>query len=491
MNRKILSIIMILLFSFALISCDKTPKPRNGNEDEETYDLGGIDFNIRANVAERINPRSPEFERMYRNEKLANIEKVEKKYNIKVNYINYPANASWGVERDNWIIQQAQTGQTDSHVFEVTSNSVANLAVQGAILPLDDLIEKYGNKGLWEKKRSFGTVLGKSYVYDDTFSQAEEGIYYNSELLAAVLGEERKLEPTKLWEQGLWTWQAFADLAHEINEALDHERSDADGGAQYVMGGRTYDWLYPMVGTNGGRLVDSNFQSHVNSEEVIDTVNFLHSLYEVPGMWIDDAVMSNPVQQEFRNGNVAFHAGENWYLIVQNWWGGLEFDLDFVPYPVGPNAEEDMNRYIQTKVKTEASFVISSAFSKDRIPEGYEDMMLHDELIFKIWNDLLYFPDVDPDTGEADLEDIKANFYSTRLLPFYAHENSRMAHLDIYHLAEIDHFYSVYEGETSYRVRIEEAIRNGDARNKMESLHSELQNVLNDRILNVEKNKGG
>ena len=51
-------------------------------------------------------------------------------------------------------------------------------------------------------------------------------------------------------------------------------------------------------------------------------------------------------------------------------------------------------------------------------------MMLHDELIFKIWNDLLYFPDVDPDTGEADLEDIKANFYSTRLLPFYAHEDS-------------------------------------------------------------------
>jgi len=495
MGKKILSILIALLLCFALIACDKTNNNSNGNgngngngnnnneEVEKTYDLGGIDFNIRCNVAERIDPRNSEFERMYRNEKMRNIEKVEKKYNIKVNYLNYPSNASWGVERDNWIIQQAQQGLTDSHVFEVTSNSVANLAVQGAILPLDDLIEKYGNKGLWAKKRSFGTILGQSYVYDDVYSQAEEGIYYNSELLATILGEDRKLEPTKLWAEGKWTWEAFANLAHEINRSLDHERSEAEGGPQYVMGGRTYDWLYPMVGTNGGRLVDSNFNSHVNSEEVIDTINYLNSLYQVPGMWIDDAVMSNPVQPEFRNGNVVFHAGESWYLIVSNWWGGLEFDLDFVPYPVGPNAQEDRSKYIQTKVKTEASFVISSAFSKDKIPVGYENMELHDELIFQIWNDLLYFPEIDETTGEADLEDIKMNFYATRLMPFYAHEESRLAHLDIYTLAEIDHLYSVYEGEASYRVKFEEAIRHGDARNKMESLHSELQNVLNDKIL--------
>ncbi len=492
---------IILLLGLTLIACDQengngnNNDNNNGNENntppvEKTYDLGGIDFVIRANVADRIDPRNEEYERMYRNEKIANIARVEEKYNIKVKYVNYPPNASWGAERDNWIIQSAQQGLTDSHVFEVTSNSVANLAVQGAILPLDDLIEKYGNPGLWAKKRSFGTILGKSYVYDDTYSQAEEGIYYNSELLGLLLGEERKLEPTKLWAEGKWTWEAFSNLAHELNEHLDHKRSDADGGPQYVMGGRTYDWLYPMVGTNGGRLVDSNFVSHVNSDEVIDTINFLNGLYQVPGMWIDDAVMSCPVQPEFRNGNVVFHAGENWYLIVQNWWGDLKFDLDFVPYPVGPNAEQDMTKYIQTKVKTEASFVISSAFSKDRIPEGYEDMMLHDELIFQIWNDLLYFPEIDPETGEADLEDIKANYYATRLMPFYEHEESRLAHLDIYALAEIDHLYSVYEGETSYRVKFEDAIRHGDVRNKMESLHSELENVLEDKILS-KNNKGG
>jgi len=486
MKKRIL-LVMIIMFSLVLISCKKPDNGNgngNGNGDEEKYDLGGMDFVIRANVANRVDPRSEEYERMYRNEKLANIEMVEEKYNVKVKYLNYPSNASWGTERDNWIIEQAKLGTTDSHVFEVTSNSVANLATQNAILPLDDLIDEFGNEGLWAKKRGFGTVLGKSYVYDDVYSQAEEGIYYNSDLLAQYLGESRRIEPTKLWESGEWTWDAFEKLALELNEMLDHERGDSEGGAQYVMGGRTYDWLYPMVGTNGGQLVDNEFQSHVNSEPVMDTLNFLNGLYDVNGMWIDDAVMSNPVQQEFRNGNVAFHAGENWYLIVSNWWGDLEFNLDFVPYPVGPRVESGDAEYVQTKVKTEASFVISSAFSKDNIPAGYEDMYLHDEIIFKIWNDLCYFPEVDEATGEADLENIKDNYYSTRLLPFYASEQSREAHLDIYHLAQIDHFYSVTEGEAIYREDIEDAIRNGDVRSKMESLHSELQATLDAKILN-------
>src|SRR5690554_3231428 len=296
MKKRIL-LVMIIMFSLVLISCKKPDNGNgngNGNGDEEKYDLGGIDFVIRANVADRVDPRSEEYERMYRNEKLANIEKVEEKYNVKVKYVNYPTNASWGEQRDNWIIEQAQLGTTESHVFEVTSNSVANLAVQGAILPLDDLIDKFGNKGLWEKKRGFGTILGKSYVYDDVYSQAEEGIYYNSDLLSEYLGEDRSIEPTELWEKGEWTWEAFADLAHELNEKLNHERPTEEGGPQFVLGGRTYDWAYPMVGTNGGQLVDNEFKSHLTDDAVVETLSFLNSLYDVDGMWIDDAVQSNP-----------------------------------------------------------------------------------------------------------------------------------------------------------------------------------------------------
>ncbi|MGI6781320.1 MAG: ABC transporter substrate-binding protein [Acholeplasmataceae bacterium] len=501
MIKRIFSILIILLLGLTLIACDQengngnNNDNNNGNENntppvEKTYDLGGIDFVIRANVADRIDPRNEEYERMYRNEKIANIARVEEKYNIKVKYVNYPPNASWGAERDNWIIQSAQQGLTDSHVFEVTSNSVANLAVQGAILPLDDLIEKYGNPGLWAKKRSFGTILGKSYVYDDTYSQAEEGIYYNSELLGLLLGEERKLEPTKLWAEGKWTWEAFSNLAHELNEHLDHKRSDADGGPQYVMGGRTYDWFYPMVGTNGGTIVDSNFQSHLTDDATLETMEFLNSLRSIDGMWIDNPPRERALQPEFTAERVVFHAGADWYLTIDSHWGKLEFDVDFVPFPIGPKAEKNPELYSQSKVKSEPAFVISSAFSKERIPEGYENMLLHDELIFKIWSEIIHFPDIDPETGESSIEDLKDNYYATRLMPNYAHEESRQAHLDVWATAKVDHFYSISESQgfnpESFMIKIEDAIVNGDIRQKMTSINQELQATLNVKLLGIE-----
>lgn len=488
--RKILLSLTLLLLMLGLIACgnrsDNDQSDGDKTPEEKTYDLGGIDFVIRTNIADRADPRHPSYERLYRNEKTANINRVEEKYNIKVKYLNYPSNASWGVSRDNWIIEQSKLGTSESHVFEVSKNSVANLAVQGAILPLDEYIEEYGNPGYWAKKRDFGTILGKTYVYDDVFSVAEEGIFYNSDLLASVLGEARRIEPTKLWEQGEWTWEAFADLAEELNRVLDSNRSEAEGGPQYVLGGRTYDWFYPMVGSNGGSIVDSDFNSHLMTDEVIETLSFLNSLREVDGMWIDDAILNNTVQPQFRAQNVVFHTGADWFLTIDSKWGNLDFNVDFVPFPVGPRAEEDMSLYSQTKVISEPAFVISSAFSKDRIPEGYEDMFIHGEIIFKIWSEIIHFPEIDEETGEASLYDMMDNYYSTRLLPNYASENSREAHLSIWALAKVDHFYSITESqnqtEGSYMLQIEDAIRNGDIRGRMESLHNELQAVLNMRF---------
>ena len=101
-------------------------------------------------------------------------------------------------------------------------------------------------------------------------------------------------------------------------------------------------------------------------------------------------------------------------------------------------------------------------------------MMLHGELIFKIWSEIIQIPEIDPETGEADLEDLKANYYATRLLPNYAHEESRLAHLEVWSSAKVDHFYSIIESQAhtadSYMVRIEDAIRTGDVRQKMTAL---------------------
>ena len=43
-----------------------------------------MDFNIRANYGNRADPRNPEYERLYRNEKMANIARVEENITLKL-----------------------------------------------------------------------------------------------------------------------------------------------------------------------------------------------------------------------------------------------------------------------------------------------------------------------------------------------------------------------------------------------------------------------
>lgn len=486
--KKILTVTMLFIAMLTLAACNnKKPSGTNGpNGDDDTYDLGGMEINIVSNIAARLDPRSEEFERLFRTEKIKNIKDAEEKYNIKVKYVDYPASATWGSARDNWIIDQAKMGNSNYHIFEVSSNSIATLAAQEAILPLNKLIADHGDEGFWDQKRAVGTILGEAYAYDDNFPIGDEGIYYNSELMAKALGAENKTLPTDLWESDEWTWDKFREITLELKKQLVHTRPAEDGGPQYVMGGRTYDWVYPMVGTNGGTLVNNQFEAKLNSPEVTETLDFLSALYEIDGMWIDDANISNTVQSEFRSGNVAFHVGQSWFLTIDSKWKGLGFDVDFVPFPKGPRVLEGEADYVLNNVKGDSSFVLNSAFDKANIPEGYEDMMLHDEVLFKIWNDLLYFPELESN-GDYDLDLIRDDFYSHRLLPHYASEVSREAHLSILDKSRPDFFYSVIESqghvEGSFMMEIEKAIRSGDVRGIMDKNQESLQTILNEKIV--------
>lgn len=480
--KKVLGLIMVFVASLALVACKKE------KNDENTINLNGMDFVIMVNSKNSNDPRLETYAKLFQEEKVAKIEEVEKKYNINVVYEDYPSNASWGGARERWIVEQSTLGTAPAHVFEVASTSIATLAVQDAILPLDDLIETLGVKGYWPEKKVFGQVLGKTYLYDDSYPISDEGLYYNSELLGQLLGEERKLEPTKKWLDGTWTWDAFEALAKELNAKLDHNRSEEDGGAQYVMGGRSYNYVYSMLGTNGASLVDSDFKTHLAEEPVLELLTYLNGLYKEEGMWIDNAPLANASQPEFTNGNVVFHNGQSWHLSASNKWGNAKFDIDFVPFPKGPRVVSGEAEYTVSHVYGKSAHAISSAYSKDRIPEGYEDSMIHSETIFKIWNDLQYFPEFDSSTNLVDTTPIYSDFINKSLRPHYGNKESLAAHEDVISLARPDFFYSFSESqahlEGSFMLEIQSAIHVGDARTRMVSVKAALEAIIQEQIFN-------
>ncbi|MFA7561395.1 MAG: hypothetical protein WCY80_04775, partial [Candidatus Izemoplasmatales bacterium] len=200
----------------------------------------GQDFVIMVNKASTTDPRSESYTGNWKQEKIAQIEYVEDKYNINVVYKTYPADAVYGGGRERFIITNSLNDTPQAHIYEMPSFSISVLAEGGAILPLDSLIEEYGNPGYWPEKAAFGTVLGQQYAYDDQYPLVGQGIYYNITLLEELLGEGQGTLPSELWLDGEWDWEAFEDISEQLLPGISS--LGIEGAA--VIGGRPYNWAY-------------------------------------------------------------------------------------------------------------------------------------------------------------------------------------------------------------------------------------------------------
>ena len=103
-------------------------------------------------------------------------------------------------------------------------------------------------------------------------------IYYQEHLVKI-----EKMNQSTCGLKAKWNWTEFTKLSNELKSKLDHTRTDENGGAQYVFGGRTYNWAYGFIGANGGRLVDDQFNTYLTSKPVLDALEYLGGLYGVEG----------------------------------------------------------------------------------------------------------------------------------------------------------------------------------------------------------------
>ena len=92
-------------------------------------------------------------------------------------------------------------------------------AVANAILPVTSLIEAYGVDGYWPEAAAYGTALGEIYSYQDMYPTADEGIFYNMDLLAEYLGEENKEEIIEEIREKIFAKKRIFDS--EVRNKLD------------------------------------------------------------------------------------------------------------------------------------------------------------------------------------------------------------------------------------------------------------------------------
>ncbi len=457
---------------------------------EEIPNMMGQDFVIMVNKAASADPRSETYTGSWKTQKIALVNAVEAKYNINVVYRTYPADAVWGGGRERFIITNSLNDTPQAHIYGMPSYSISVLAEGGAILPLDTLIETYGNPGYWPEKAAFGTVLGKQYAYDDSYPLAGQGIFYNISLLEELLGEGMGTLPSDLWLEGEWDWDAFTTISNQLLPGISAK--DIEGAA--VIGGRPYNWAYQMLGANGVHVVTMDLKSELSTQVAIDTLLYMHTLVDTVGMWeYTSASLSNATAPQFKAGNIAFHNGEPYWIYDSTKWLGYEFEMGFVPYPVGPNIESDLSNYYINEVYGKTSYVVSSSYSLDKVEPGYENIAFHEETIFRIWADLQYFPEIDSSTGYVSTDEIVEEWSFNTLELYYSPESdnaSLEAHKSVMFKGYPDYFYSLYyarsQDETkSFMLDIQASIISGNVRDGMIDLVSRIHQEYIDTYQNL------
>ncbi|RED56300.1 extracellular solute-binding protein [Cohnella lupini] len=333
---------------------------------EETYDLGGREIVISHWWDDTPNADTPAGE-----ERLKRISEVEKKYNVKIKYVN----TDWDTYAEK-ITTSVMAGAPLADIVYIPSNTPQTLIKGGYIVPLDDYMNVQEETKLSDeiiKAASYGT--GKTYGFltaPPLFDN--KGLLYNKRIF-----EESGLPtPEEDIKNGTWNWDTFVDVLKKLTIS----KSGSGEIDQWGLTGSAHSVGTPLIYANGGSLYDETTQKVVaDSPEVIEALEFQNKLYnEYKVFKRDEGNDWEDPARYFTEGKVAFYP-TGIFEIEPRFLANMKDGYGFVPWPNGPKAKS-------------ADFVMGlNQMHVYAIPRGVEDP----KTVYKIWEDLQNFDTIDED----------------------------------------------------------------------------------------------
>ena len=316
-------------------------------------------------------PFNPDFSGGFVTERQQLQRDVEERYNVKVRYVTYPANASWGPARISAMIEAEMGGNPLADVYyHISSDWIPQLVNGNAIGSVEDFLKPGAiGEDVPQKVKEAATYKKKAYGFSLSSLGIESGFYYNADIVAR-LGLPN---PTDLYLDGGWNWTTFKNWALQAKAALSAE--------EYVIGGVIAEYAENLVPLNGGDFIDDARGRVVfDRQEALDTYAFIKELYDAelwePSPEYDDGSV------EWKTGKVIFHPGHFWFIKADNRWGGvLNFELGFVPFPMSEAYIAAGGEY-RSPIYGPSFPVMANGISDSR-----------KELVFKVWRDLQRRPD--------------------------------------------------------------------------------------------------
>lgn len=362
---------------------------------------------------------------------------VEERLNVDIVYRAYPANAPWGPDRVTAIIQSSVAGAHLADIYWSVSDWIQGLAKGDAIVPIDKYLATTGSN-IHESYLEVGSYQEQVYGFGSGKLTVDTGLYYNAELVAS-LGVDN---PTDLYLDGLWTWSKFDQWATQVQTALSAQADD-----MYALGGVLAFYAENMIPLNGGSLINANTGRVAFAQNpALETYAFLNSLY-TKGLF-ELAPAYDAGSPQWQAGKVAMHPGNLWFVNAANRWGGLEFELGFVPYP---KADSYTGDYV-APVAGVAVYHIASGMTPEK-----------EALVFQVWNELQLW---------QTEEEMELSF-ELSLMTKFDEDKYVEAYLSIYDKIYLELITAIgisAYGENGWRANANVAIREGTARTVMDQI---------------------
>jgi maltose-binding protein MalE len=327
---------------------------------------------------------------------------VEERFNVIINYEPYPTSAAWGPDRVSAIIQASVAGEPLSDIYWVTSDWIQELVIGNAIADVTQYMNTIGSSipDAWE---DIGEYQDGIYGFESYRPTIDGGLYYNADLVTS-LGVSN---PTDMYLAGTWNWTNFEAWATQVQTALDGETEE-----MYALGGMMSYYAEAMTTLNGGSLINKNTgRVSFAQQPALETYDFLSTLYG-KGLF-EPSPQYDAGSPLWQSGKIAIHPGSLWFVTSDARWGGLSFELGFVPYPVADDYDDE---YI-SPISGVALMTIASGMTPER-----------EELVFTVWNELQLWQ-TDQEASDA---------FELTLLTKFDQANYVEAYLEIYDSVYLD-----------------------------------------------------
>lgn len=374
---------------------------------------------------------------------------VEEQYNVIINYEPYPPSAAWGPSRISAIIQSSVSGDHLSDIYWITSDWIQQLVEGDAIVDISSYLSTTG-QNIPDVYEDVGGYQGGVYGFESFDVTISTGLYYNADLVDS-LGVEN---PTQMYLDGDWTWSEFESWATGVQTALS-----AQGEDYFALGGMLSYYAEAMIPLNGGSLINAaTGRVSFAQTPALETYAFLTTLYE-KGLF-EPTPQYDAGSPSWQTGKVALHPGSLWFVNASNRWGGLPFELGFVPYPTADGFEGE---YV-SPVSGVALMSVASGMDPER-----------EALVFEVWNALQLWPTAQESKDAFELS----------LLTKFDDELYIEAYLDIYDKVYLELLNAIgisAYGESGWARNINGAIRDGSSRTIVDSIKPTYEAALEDYL---------